>query len=206
METNYDSTNETLKHVHKVRERITEIIRNLDDRQNNHDNSKFESPEKEAFDSLGPPELMAALTYGSEEYKANLRKLKPAIEHHYEANDHHPEHYKLWRCPLCKALWSESDTLLCCAGSLASDKRDPHFCPSCVPNGSMYEAQLEPETGIYGMSLMSLLEMLADWKAAGERHSNGSMTDSLAKNKDRFKISDQLQAILENTARELGWK
>lgn len=61
------------------------------------------------------------------------------------------------------------------------------------------------ENGIDGMSLFDLVEMLSDWKAAGERHADGSMERSLRVNKDRFKISPQLQSILENTVRELGW-
>lgn len=59
--------------------------------------------------------------------------------------------------------------------------------------------------GIDGMSLLDLLEMLCDWKAAGERHANGSIARSLDINKGRFKISDQLHSVLENTACELGW-
>ena len=55
------------------------------------------------------------------------------------------------------------------------------------------------------MSLIDILEMLCDWKAASERHANGSIMHSLIINRDRFKISDQLHAILENTVREFGW-
>lgn len=193
----YDSYEDTSKHVHKVRERIGEVQANLQARKVAHDLSKFDDPEKAAFDSLGPAEEMAKVVYGSEEYKARLRKIKPAIEHHYSVNDHHPEHWKLWKCPLCKSVWRDSD--------LENDKRDPHFCPSCVPNGTMYEAVLEPYLSLHGMSLMALLEMLADWKAAGERHATGNLRDSLTKNRERFKIEPQLQAILENTAKELGW-
>lgn len=59
--------------------------------------------------------------------------------------------------------------------------------------------------GIAGMSLLDLIEMLCDWKAAGERHADGSMAASLAKNQARFGIGTQLQSILENTAKEMGW-
>lgn len=59
--------------------------------------------------------------------------------------------------------------------------------------------------GINGMSLLDLIEMLADWKAAGMRHANGNMTQSLEVNKERFGMSDQLAEIFENTVRELGW-
>jgi|SRR6187549_113030 len=59
--------------------------------------------------------------------------------------------------------------------------------------------------GIAGMSLLDVVEMLCDWKAASERTKQGSIAQSLAHNQDRFGISDQLAAILENTVRELGW-
>jgi len=59
--------------------------------------------------------------------------------------------------------------------------------------------------GVAGMSLLDVIEMLADWKAASERTKQGSIAQSLPINKERFGIDDQLYAILENTVRELGW-
>lgn len=59
--------------------------------------------------------------------------------------------------------------------------------------------------GINGMSLLDLIELLADWKAAGERHADGSMEKSLKINKDRFYIGGQLEEILWNTVKELNW-
>lgn len=56
-----------------------------------------------------------------------------------------------------------------------------------------------------GMTLVDLIEMLADWKAATERHDDGSLTKSLTIQKERFGISDQLLQILENTARWFEW-
>ena len=61
------------------------------------------------------------------------------------------------------------------------------------------------ENGIAGMSLLDVIEMLCDWKAASERTKQGSIAASLAHNKERFGISDQLARILENTVKELGW-
>jgi len=61
------------------------------------------------------------------------------------------------------------------------------------------------ENGINGMSLLDLIEMLCDWKAATERHADGSLAKSLTINAERFGISPQLAEILENTAREMGW-
>ena len=59
--------------------------------------------------------------------------------------------------------------------------------------------------GIAGMSLLDLVEMLADWKAATERHADGSIVRSIDQNAGRFGYSDQLQSIFHNTIRELGW-
>jgi len=59
--------------------------------------------------------------------------------------------------------------------------------------------------GINDMNLMQLLDMLCDWEAASTRHANGSIEQSLAHNRGRFKISPQLFSILQNTAEFLGW-
>lgn len=61
------------------------------------------------------------------------------------------------------------------------------------------------DRGFQGMSLLSLAEMLCDWQAAGARHVGGDIWQSLKFNRERFGISDELFAILENTVRELGW-
>lgn len=59
--------------------------------------------------------------------------------------------------------------------------------------------------GIVGMSLLALIEMLADWKAAGERTKDGSMYKSLWVNRRRFAANRDVHRILTNTAYELGW-
>lgn len=61
------------------------------------------------------------------------------------------------------------------------------------------------ENGVNGMTLVDLIEMLADWRAATERHADGSLVQSLKIQQERFGISDQLNGILWNTAREYGW-
>ena len=56
--------------------------------------------------------------------------------------------------------------------------------------------------GIAGMDLLDLMEMLCDWKAAGERHEDGGdLERSIVQNTQRFAIDQQLKSILENTAR-----
>lgn len=59
--------------------------------------------------------------------------------------------------------------------------------------------------GINDMSLLSITEMLCDWKAASERTKQGSIAQSLVVNAQRFGIDLQLAGILANTVRELGW-
>lgn len=148
----FDSTADTLRHALRVGELMTAVITELVERSVRHDRSKFESPELEMFNEFTPK--LRASTYGSDEYKGFLRDMGTALEHHYEHNRHHPEHF---------------------------------------------------ENGVAGMTLMDVVEMLADWKAAGERHADGSMRRSLEVQKERFGLSDQLLAILTNTAEALGW-
>lgn len=61
------------------------------------------------------------------------------------------------------------------------------------------------DNGIGDMTLVGLIEMLADWKAATERHDDGSLSRSLEVQADRFGIGDQLWGILHNTAVHCGW-
>jgi hypothetical protein len=56
------------------------------------------------------------------------------------------------------------------------------------------------------MSLLDLLEMLMDWKAASERHPDGmKIALSIELSSQRFSIGEQLKQILLNTAKEFGW-
>lgn len=148
----YDSTQDTKVHVNIVQNRMEEVIKELTFRMRYHDASKLHEPEKSMYDEFAPK--LKDTTYGSDEYKGYLKEMGVALQHHYENNSHHPEHY---------------------------------------PNG------------VNGMSLIDLIEMLADWKAAGMRHSDGDITKSLEINKGRFGVSDQLFEILQNTVKELGW-
>jgi hypothetical protein len=61
------------------------------------------------------------------------------------------------------------------------------------------------EAGIAGMTLVDVIEMLADWKAATERHDDGSLARSLDIQEERFGIEPQLMALLRNTAVAFGW-
>ena len=145
-----DSYDDTMRHIERVMGILSDLANTLRSRGAEHDLSKLEEPEKSAFDEFTPK--LRGSTYGSPEYKEFLAAMKPALDHHYEANRHHPEHFS---------------------------------------------------AGIYGMTLIDLVELLADWKAAGERHADGSIERSIEINAKRFKIGEQLKAILLNTARDL---
>jgi hypothetical protein len=61
--------------------------------------------------------------------------------------------------------------------------------------------------GINGMNLIDLVEMVCDWKAAGERHLGNPITivQSIEINAKRFDIDDQLKQILLNTVSYMEW-
>ncbi len=94
-ETKYDSTNDTLEHKAQVQKLIAEVlVPALLERGLRHDDSKlYHTIEREAFDIYTPK--LKELTYGTDEYKAALAGMKPALDNHYANNSHHPEHYDL---------------------------------------------------------------------------------------------------------------
>lgn len=59
------------------------------------------------------------------------------------------------------------------------------------------------KNGVNDMTLLDLIEMLCDWKAASERHNDGNIRKSLEINSKRFEMSKQLTEIFENTIKEL---
>lgn len=147
-----DVIRSTAAHIRRVGALLVACSSDLANRAVQHDASKWSPEEWPTFEVATP--RLAGLTYGSEEYKATLRELGPAIKAHQRGNRHHPEYHA---------------------------------------------------DGVNGMTLPDLIEMLCDWKAATERHDNGSIVKSLEHNRDRFKIEPQLLKVLENTARAAGW-
>ena len=86
-----DSTKETKKHIKTVIKYCKNFAKQLITRVMNHDKSKLGDIEKPLFDEY--TSKLKNSTYGSEEYKNFLEELKPALNHHYENNSHHPEYY-----------------------------------------------------------------------------------------------------------------
>lgn len=151
MSEKYDSRADTMEHIRRVQELADYMIEMLLRQIEDHDMSKLESPEKEIFDEFTPK--LKDMTYGSDEYKSCLAAMKPALDHHYACNTHHPEFFG----------------------------------------------------GVDGMDLLDIIEMFCDWKAATERHADGSLEKSIGINAKRFGISPQLEAIFRNTKIQMGW-
>jgi len=142
---------ETRKHMARVGELLHVVVVDLLNRADNHDASKIAEPEAGIFEVY--TDKLRDVTYGSDEYKKYLGEMKPALDHHYAKNAHHPEH--------------------------------------------------NPD-GVTGMTLMDLVEMVVDWKAASERHNNGNILRSIETNTKRFDIAPQLAQVLVNTVKALG--
>ena len=82
---------ETQKHIDNVRRFLRIVVVMLLERGEKHDKSKLEPPELEVFAEYTPK--LARMTYNSDEYKQCLEQMKPALDHHYAHNNHHPEHF-----------------------------------------------------------------------------------------------------------------
>lgn len=86
-----DSTRDTLKHISTVKNYICVCIKLLGEQMIAHDRSKLETPEVEVFDEFANT---LNTKYWGEEYQRNLELLKPALDHHYKNNPHHPEYHE----------------------------------------------------------------------------------------------------------------
>lgn len=88
----FETMVQTYEHKQNVSIYMSGIIRNLLSRSILHDDSKLKSPEVEIFTEYTPK--LAKSTYGSDEYKGYLKDMGVALEHHYQKNRHHPEHFE----------------------------------------------------------------------------------------------------------------
>ena len=79
------------KHIVEVKGLLLIAIKELLKKANRHDASKLQSPEIDLFSKYIPE--LAKIQYGSKQYKQALKKLRPALDHHYAKNAHHPNHY-----------------------------------------------------------------------------------------------------------------
>jgi hypothetical protein len=87
----HDSRIGTYRHIQVVQYGLHKVIVDLGLRGLRHDWSKLEPPEREVFDKWSP--RLAGLTFGSADYWAVLGEMDAGLRHHYQHNDHHPEHH-----------------------------------------------------------------------------------------------------------------
>lgn len=87
-----DVIRSTAAHIRRVGALLVDAAARLTQRAVNHDASKWSPEEWPAFEVATPK--LAGLTYGSDEYKAALASIKPALANHYRENSHHPEHFE----------------------------------------------------------------------------------------------------------------
>lgn len=173
--------NETEKHVDAVRMNLLKIITALQVRSWEHDSSKLEEPEASGFEKV--TKKLKWLTYGSDEYKKQLKEMRPFLDHHYENNRHHPEYFQYLECNGCFKHFS-----------LSYDKN----CDVCG------YGQFTTRGGIADMDLIDIAEMLMDWWAATKRHADGDIYKSIEINQERFGYSDELKQIFINTIKSLS--
>ena len=82
---------ETQKHIDAVRRYMRRIAVDLLKRGEGHDASKLGEEEREIFAKY--TSRLKGMTYGSAEYEKCREEMKPALDHHYAKNRHHPEHF-----------------------------------------------------------------------------------------------------------------
>lgn len=83
---------ETWRHIDLVMRLLAGMQMELMKRQFTHDRSKLAPPEVSTYAEYTPK--LSSSTYGSEEYKQFLKEMKPALDHHYAHNRHHPEFFE----------------------------------------------------------------------------------------------------------------
>ena len=86
-----DYVESVLSHKEQVARLLAEVSGALCMRAAQHDDSKFSDEEAAAY-AEALTRLNAA-PYGSPEYILACERIRPAIEHHYRVNRHHPEHF-----------------------------------------------------------------------------------------------------------------
>ncbi len=182
MKQDKSSKNDTLKHINNVQLKISVIMNELQNRGFNHDRSKLDEPEIGIFDKYSPK--LKYSSYPSKEYDKVLEKMKPALDHHYANNRHHPEYFSKtkYRCNSCHREFNEYKKI----------------CPACKEKSFTTHNH-----GVIKMNLIDLIEMFCDWTVGTERHLNGNIFKSIDHNRDRFVLSNQLVEIFKNTALEI---
>lgn len=159
-----DAHFDTWIHKYLVNKLLLDIIRDLQTRALEHDNSKLTNPvEVDGYGRVGP--LLTISQSGSPEFEAHKKEMQPAIDAHMQS------------------LGARDGTCDC---------ENRHHVESHA-------------NGLQDMNLIDLLEMLADWKAAGARQESSSIEKSIEMMCKRYNASEEMVRLLRNTAEYLKY-
>jgi len=190
------STNfETYQHIDNVIKLLIKMQIEISKRILTHDRSKLANPEVSTFTEFTPK--LKNSTYGSDEYKSFLAEMKPALDHHYAHNRHHPEYFK--ECEKDEGAIAQCANLIGFLESRTDIKAPDDEYGYGHSVDVIRKCKDELESDINGMNIIDVLEMIVDWKAASLRHADGDINRSIEINTDRFKMSPQLVNILKNS-------
>lgn len=89
--TDQEYAHDTYQHIELVRNFMGQIGAELDKRAAVHDASKFNEPERSIFRE--GTHRRDSVPFGGSEYKAHMKTVAVALDHHYANNRHHPEHH-----------------------------------------------------------------------------------------------------------------
>lgn len=229
-----DSTPDTLAHRQMVIDYATDVCSRLMDRseQDNpiiadyaadfcddimsraekHDESKLHEPEKERFDYVGTHQHLGKYKYGSDEYKKSLEYLGPALKHHYEVNDHHPEHFENGIDGMNLMQLTE---LFCDWEAACHRNKDGNIYQSLEHNRERFHlsedvfnmlrctANVIEGAKSNAENPTDLLDIIKLWLICRANDTNG-VYDSIEVFSDRYGFSDQLYHIFLNTAKTLN--
>ncbi len=87
-----ETSAQTRDHIDIVRKLLRLFAMELTQRGETHDQSKLSRAEVDVYTEFTPK--LKGIEYGSEEYKACLAAMAPALKHHYAHNRHHPEFFE----------------------------------------------------------------------------------------------------------------
>lgn len=143
MEKHYADTRE---HIGLVRDNLHHARAILAGRELLHDSSKLSSPEDEGFAAMAEEIAASDLEYGSDEYRVILKKYKEStIDHHYEANDHHPEHFENGIAGM--SLFAQIE-MLCDWQAAGQRYKDSTFAKSFALNVKRFKMTPEQESSL----------------------------------------------------------
>lgn len=237
-ETNMDSTPDTLAHRQMVVDYATDFCSRLMDmaekcdsvvadyaadfcddimkRAERHDESKLHEPEKERFDYVGTHQHLGKCKYGSDEYKKSLEYLGSALKHHYEVNDHHPEHFENGVDGMNLMQLVE---LFCDWDAASHRNKDGNIYQSLETNKKRFTlsddlysilkitADIFEDTGNISETDMDLCGLVLVWLDCLAGHggkTDAGLYEELDTISGTHKFSDQIYHIVLNTATALG--